>query len=457
MVLIRGIGVVLFLISSGYSQKIFYTDNYFSNFYTEDESKFVFHNNAFQILNDSSLKEVKTLILDFFESEGLEIQEIASTNDRQLTFSYQETTFEPIVWSKAWHQNYEKGLSQILKNFLFNLFEKKPSVPSSLEEAAIVKLAYYDWQNFKMRPSEFTKTKVSISTNSLDVKSFNQAFIAPNFSFGRLLTNSFQNFYNESYPISGIDETIKFVFGPTSKSRLKDCLSMHIHGLINKKDSPIYLNYQTVLIESSDLEDFIELDLDYLVQQAKIKLVTMLNRPDESFYNSFDSSVLDETLKDYTWDDYIRFKQIYFSGNNYTYGQPMCNQDSCFDISILYNTVNFKSNVANFMHLNDSLSVQILAQFLQHNRELKLILLGSQEKDEYTKIDKKEYRILIDLYSRHFPVKSSKNPELAILRSVVVFDYLFKLGVDPKRLSCIADQRKSKDGLNTSVKWIIKQ
>ncbi len=78
----------------GYSQKIFYTDSYFSNFYIEDESKFVFHNNAFQLLNDSSFREVKTLILEFFESEGLEIQEIASTNDRQLTFSFQETAFK---------------------------------------------------------------------------------------------------------------------------------------------------------------------------------------------------------------------------------------------------------------------------------------------------------------------------------------------------------------------------
>ncbi len=441
----------------GYSQKIFYTDSYFSNFYIEDESKFVFHNNAFQLLNDSSFREVKTLILEFFESEGLEIQEIASTNDRQLTFSFQETAFEPIAWSKAWHQTYEKGLSQILKTFLFHLFEKKPSVSSSLEEAAIVKLAYYDWQNFKMRPSEFTKTKISISTRSLDIKSFNQAFIAPNLSFGRLGANSFQNFYNESYTITGIDETIKFVYGPTSKSRLKDCLSMHIHGLINKKDSPIYLNYQTVLIESSDLEDFMDLDLDYLVQQAKIKLVAMFNRPDESFYTYFDSSGLDETLKDYTWDDYIRFKQIYFSGNSYTYGQPIYKLDSCFDMSILYSAVKFKSNVADFLRLNDSLSIQILARFLQHNRELKLILLGSQDMGEYTKIDKKEYRILIDLYSRHFPVKSSKNPELAIFRSVVVFDYLFKLGIDPQRLSCKTDQRKSNDGMNSSVKWILKQ
>ena len=456
MVLIRAVSVVLFLISMGYGQKIFYTDSYFSNFYIEDEPRFIFHNNTFQLLNDSSLREVKTLIMDFFESEGIKIQEIASTNNRQLTFSYQENDFKPIAWSKVWHQNYESRLRQILKTFLSHIFEKSHNISYSLEKASIVKLAYYDWQNFKMRSSEFIKTKISISLKSLDVKTFNQDFVAPNLSFGRLITNSFQNFYNESYSITSIDKTIKFVYGPTSKARLKDCLSMHIHGFIIKENSPIYLNFQTVLIESSYVEDTTELDLDYLVQQAKNKLVDMFNRPDESFYTYFDLSVLDETIKDYTWDDYFHFKQIYFTGNSYNYGYPIEKLDSCFNMSILYSSVKFKSNTAHFLHSNDSLSVQILAQFLKHNKELKLSLSGSQDKDEYTKIDKKEFRNLIDLYSKHLPVRSSRNLDLAILRSVFVFDYLVKLGVDAKRLSCIAGQGESIVGLNAKVNWILK-
>lgn len=456
MVLKRIILVFALLFSLIKAQELFYTDKYMSNFYLADEEVMVFTNNVFQLMNSQGLSEAEGLILSFMDSMNIDAQVLTSPNPRQLMFTYSAESFEPIKWSTVWHSSYESVLRFILKRQLEMYFEGPIRIPESLDEAAIIKLAYYDWQNFKNRTSDFTKTRMAISTLSLDTRQFKKTFIPPNLSLNRIVTNSFKHFYNEAYPVVGLDQDLRFLFGPSNKARLKDCLSMHIYNLQNRSQQPIYLNNQTLLIQAESSDGLVDENWDGLVQAAANQMRYKMNSLSVSFYSIHDLEVFDELVENFTREDYLEFQKIYFVQNSYNLALPTNKLDSTFNKSVLQRYVQFKANSTEFLLSEDSLTLNSLVLFLKANEDVNLLLIGYQNEMEYTKIDIDKFKAFIAKYEDYPPVKKSRGAEIAIFRAVVVFDYLVSQGIHPSRVSCMSSKVQTPIPHNRLVNWVIK-
>ncbi len=436
-----------------HAQELFYTDSYLSNFYHEVEEKFVFHNNTFLLLDASTKEEVHQLMFNFFEENGIQSTLIESTDKVFFSFTYKSPKFNGIAWSKSWHQNFESRLNSILNDYLADYFNQSIPIPESIQHAATIKLAYYNWLNYKHRSSDFSTTRINISANGIDTKAFTAEFISPNLSFGRIVSNSFQNLYNESYPIINLDSSIRFVFGPTSKARLIDCISMHIHAGIHGIQSPIYLSKQSLILVPEERIEVNEQLWDVMVSSAIMAIVANANDLHQSYYTIDDVDRLSELAEVYNKADYLDFERIYFEENSFNLGHPIELAATCFNKSILDSKVNFKDNSTLFLHEMDSLVLNVLGQFLTHNKKVNLLLIGYQEKGEYTKIDRDKFKALVGKYSDYPPVKSSKRVNLAIFRSVIVFDYLVQVGIDPKRISCLSSKVKNEEEKSNKVDW----
>ena len=456
MVLKRCLFVIGLLFSIGKAQELFYTDKHMSNFFVANEQVIVFNNNLFQLMDSLGRHETEALILEFMDSINLEVTLLSSTNPRQLAFNYSNSTvFEPIQWSSVWHSYYEPALHDVLKGHLVKFFDEPTHIVESIEEAAIIKLAFHDWQNTKNRSTNFSKTRLSISTLSVDVNEFKKTYPPPNLSISRMITGTNRNFYNEAYAVKELEDSLRFVFGPSNKSRLKDCLSMHIYAIQNQSSQVVYLNNHSLICQ----KDFVQRELDKNwnenVKRAANEIRYKMSNMNLSFYSVLDAEVFENLLENYTQEDYLEFQKIYFVENCQNWAFPVEHINSTYQSSILQANVEFKTNTAELLHPDDSLVLYSLAQFLKANDEVNLVLIGYENEAEYTKVDKKKFKNFVVKYQDSFPVKMSGGG-LALYRSLIVFDYLYRHGVTPNRMSCVARKDQSVIQHNCLVNWVLK-
>lgn len=456
MVLKKYLLVIGLLFSIGKAQELFYTDKHMSNFYLADEQVIVFNNNLLQLMDSLGYQEAKAIILEFMDSINLEVTLLSSANPRQLAFKYNSSAvFQPIQWSSVWHSYYEPALRDLLKGQLVNFFDEPTHIAESFEEAAIIKLAFHDWQNTKNRSTNFSKTRLSISTLSVDVNEFKKNYPPPNLSISRMITGINRNFYNEAYAVKELEESVRFAFGPSNKSSLKDCLSMHIYAIQNHSSQVVYLNNHSLIcqIDSAHLE--LNKNWNESVKRAADEIRHKMSSMDFSFYSMHDAEAFENLVESYTQEDYLEFQKIYFLENNQNWALPVELINSTYQSSILHANVEFKTNTAEFLHPDDSLTLYSLAQFLKANDEISLVLIGYENEAEYTKVDKKKFKNFVAKYQDLFPVKMSGGG-LALYRSLVVFDYLYRYGINPKRISCVASRGQSVIQHNRIVNWVLK-
>ena len=399
--------------------------------------------------------ETEALILEFMDSINLEVTLLSSSNPRQLAFNYSNSTvFEPIQWSSVWHSYYEPALHDVLKGHLVKFFEEPTHIVESIEEAAIIKLAFHDWQNTKNRSTNFSKTRLSISMLSIKVSEFKKTYPSPNLSINRMITGTNRNFYNEAYAVKNLEENICFVFGPSNNSRLKDCLSMHIYAIQNQSSQVVYLNNHALICQQDSVQRELDKNWNENVKRAANEIRYKMSSMNLSFYSVHDAEVFENLLENYTQEDYLEFQKIYLVENCQNWAFPVERIYSTYQSLILHENVEFKTNTAEFLHPDDSLTLYSLAQFLKANDEVNLVLIGYENEAEYTKVDKKKFKNFVAKYQDLFPVKMSGG--LALYRSFIVFDYLYRHGVTPNRMSCVARKDQSVIQHNCLVNWVLK-
>jgi len=401
-------------------------------------------------------QEAKAIILEFMDSINLEVTLLSSANPRQLAFKYNSSAvFQPIQWSSVWHSYYEPALRDLLNGQLVNFFDEPTHIAESFEEAAIIKLAFHDWQNTKNRSTNFSKTRLSISTLPVDVNEFEKTYPPPNLSISRMITGTNRNFYNEAYAVKELEDSLRFVFGPSNKARLKDCLSMHICAIQNQSSHLVYLNNYSLIVETDAVQVQADEHLAESVKRAADEIRHKMNSVDISFYSMHDAEAFENLVESYTQEDYLEFQKIYFLENCQNWALPVDQIHNTYHSSILKANVEFKTNTAEFLHPDDSLTLSSLAQFLKANDEVNLVLIGYENEAEYTKVDKNKFKTFVAEYQDLFPVKMSGGG-LALYRSLIVFDYLYRHGVNPKRISCMASKSQSVIQHNRIVNWVLK-
>ena len=396
--------------------------------------------------------ELNALIDDYFKELNLATQPIQTIDNMQISFRFNSEVQEPLNWSKIWHATYESKLSELLNKFLMDYYSEALKFPISIKDAAIKKQAYYTIKNFKDRNSDFTKTNLNISLTNVNIKSFSEQHLSPNLSLKRIVTNSFNTHYNEAYPVQDIEKPYVFVYGPSNKARLKDCIAMHLFVKLNKLPEVIYLSNYTVLVLDSLNQDVLvtQESLRSILPDIERELIKIINDPAYSFYNTQDEQSLKKIVEDFELSDYLNFRNIYVKQNSYNFAQPLENFSLCYNKSILESTIEFKENSHYFKTSMDSLILNSIALFLTHNKLENIVIIGYSKLGEYTKIDRLNYLQIVDKYMGYAPVKSSRKEDLALYRAVVVFDYLIQKGVDPISLNYMSKSLKDQ-GSNQSI------
>jgi outer membrane protein OmpA-like peptidoglycan-associated protein len=399
--------------------------------------------------------EIKALIEDYFQELKLSAQQFENVNRTQISYHLNTTAQDPVKWSKLWHAEYESRLQEIVKLFLVDYFSNKHEFPSSIKDAAIKKQAYYSITNSKDRNSDYTKTNLNIALTNISIKAFSEENLSPNLSLNRAVTNSFYSFYNEAYPVQDISKPYVFVFGPSNKARLKDCVAMHLFVKLNKLPEVIYLsNYMVLVLDS--LNQAVEVDqesLKALLSNVEVEITKIINDPAYSFYNTDDKQSLHAIIEEFELNDYHDFEVAYLDQNSSNVAQPIKNLSLCYNKAILESTIDFKQNAPFFKTEMDSSVLNSLALFLINNKLKNLVIIGHSASTEYTKIDNKKYLQIVNKYEEYTPVKSSRKADLSIYRAVTVFDYLIQKGVDPTSLTCMSKALKNKEATQSVVNF----
>ena len=449
--------IILCLLFSGFlsAQNLFFTDSYQTNLYQSNIQEFTFHNNVFSLMDKENEAELYALIEVYFQEINLTTQLIATSNSTQISYRFNTTIQEPLNWSRVWHLKYESQLIDLLNNFLKEYYSQELDSPLTIKDAAIKKQAYYTIKNYKDRSSVYIKTNLSISLTNINVKAFSEKHLPPNLSLKRAVTNSLYTYYNEAYPVQDIKKPYIFVFGPTQKARLKDCVAMHLLVHLNNLPEVIYLsNYSVLVLDSLNQDAPIKQDaLKSLLPKVEREILKIINDPAYSFYNIDDKESLRKIIEEYQLSDYKNFRSIYLEQNSHNVAQPIENFSLCYNKAILESTIEFKENSHSYKTDLDTTTLNTLALFLINNKLENVVIIGYAGSAEYTKIDQLKYLQIVDKYKEYTPVKSSRKAELSIYRAVVVFDYLIQKGVDPTSLTCMSKTLKNSESLPSIVNF----
>lgn len=434
--------IIIFMITSvGFlqAQDLFYTDSYQTNIYQHSEELFVFNNDVFSLMDDSTAKVINILLEAYFREIKVSAQKTTSSNSSQIRFTYQGANFQGLEWSKTWNQKYAPQMSQELRLFLNRYFDGRIEIPQSVADAALLKHAYYNLRMFRERISDFTRTSLQITVAQIDQEEFKNKYLEPNHSLNRLVTKSFGNYFNESYPVLSLETSKSFIFGPSSQARLKDCLSLYFYTKLNPDASFVFLRDNTILIQDSLQSKVISEELVKLYKPIiKQDFIRDVNSLDICFYNIADKRNIMKLFEEYTKEDFEDFIDIYINQNSYNYALPSNSLSETFNKQVLEEKVFFKVNDTSFVQSSEMMIINGIANFLLHNPQEQLLILAYAGTVEYEKIDKKALNKIINKYKEYPPVETSKSQDLSIYRAVYLFDILAEKGVHPSRMSCLS-------------------
>ena len=229
---------------------------------------------------------------------------------------------------------------------------------------------------------------------------------------------------------------------------------MHMYAIQNQSSQVVYLNNHALICQKDSVQRELDKNWNENVKRAANEIRYKMSSMNLSFYSVHDAEVFENLLENYTQEDYLEFQKIYLVENCQNWAFPVERIYSTYQSLILHENVEFKTNTAEFLHPDDSLILYSLAQFLKANDEVNLVLIGYENEAEYTKVDKKKFKNFVAKYQDLFPVKMSGG--LALYRSLIVFDYLYRHGVTPNRMSCVARKDQSVIQHNCLVNWVLK-
>lgn len=426
--------------------KLFFTDSYNTNLYKSDKNSITFSNNLFSILDEQSTQKVDSLFNNFFELNNIQIDKNYTKNKFQFSYNYMHQNLNYLDWSKTWFQEYESNLLKILNlnnlNYLANINDTFPSV----YDAAIYKISANAFYNYKNRMNDATSTNISISSKDVNIAKFNKLHILPNYSLKRTITSGKNNFFNEAFYFKPSQDYQYFIISVNKKSRLIDCFSAHLFCNIFNIEPPVYLNNISYLkLNQLDSNLFNQEAIRAYFTSSKNELKSIINNSNNSFYNFYDLENLDHIIAEYDVQDLNKFIELYLKKNTVSKIINLTDSAHAYKHLILNDTINFKQNSYNLKSNQDSLKLASLALFLTKNPLREVQILGLANNSEYTKVDKRKYKELIKIYQAYSPIKVSKKINLPLYRSLLVFEYLFNKGVDPKTMICISKTVKNSE------------
>lgn len=144
-------------------------------------------------------------------------------------------------------------------------------------------------------------------------------------------------------------------------------------------------------------------------------------------------------------EDLNKFIELYIETNSINEVFNLGDNKTPYNHLMLKDSINLKVNSYKLVNESDSFKLSSIAEFLIKNPLKEIQILGLANNNEYTKVDRKKYAELIEIYKSYTPIKVSKKIDLPLYRSLLVFEYLFKKGIDPKTMICISKKVKNSD------------
>lgn len=426
---------------------LFFTDTYNTNIYKNQENTIVFSNNLFAILDQQRVEKVDSLFQVYFSNNNIQIEKNYTKNDYQFIYHYSPSNINYIDWSRNWFQQYESHLLEILNTYTFSYLKTINDTFPSIHQAALYKLSLNTYYNYNNRINDATRTSININSKTVNITQFNKTHILPNNSLKRTITSAKNNFFNESFYFSTPQNYKYFLISTNKKSRLIDCFSAHLTCNILNVSAPVYLNNLSYIqLNHIETNTFNQAAINAVFESTKKELKAIMNNSSISFYNFYDLQNLDDIIADYSINDLNKFIELYIKKN--TLNEVLnFNENSTIPYNhlMLNDSIRFKVNSYRFVSQKDSIKLASIAEFLVKNPLKEIQILGLANNNEYTKVDRKKYAELIEIYQSYTPIKVSKKIDLPLYRSLIVFEYLFKKGIDPKTMICISKKVKNSE------------
>lgn len=434
----------LFLNKVKSQQQLFFTDAYHTNLYQNSSNIITFNNNLFDGLNQEENLAIHSIIDTYFKELKIEATKNSTSNNYQISYNYTSSNFEPLKWSKLWHQKYEDTLTAYLNSIYSNYFINLDIKDD--EDLVFSKLLYLDKIKHSNSVGTFSSTCINVHVPNINIKKFIADNVAPNQTWDRIITNSILTSYNEAYYFSNINEGSYLYLGPNSKSRLEDCLSLIILKLAyNNVTFNYFNNYTYFTLPTKNLENIDSTTFYSFKNEAFKTLENHINNQSLSFYTIEDLESLTRLKEHYNYNSLKEFISIFIDNNNYT--NLTKNKNETYSYFSLVDTINYKINSSDFLTEKDSVELNEIALLLQNNEFRELVIYGVADKNEYLNIEKNKYKALVDKYNNYQPMKISKKVNLSLYRALLVFDYLHKKGLVPQKMMCIGKQYTSTENI----------
>lgn len=424
-------------------QQLFFTDVYNTNIYKSNaDNKIIFNNNLFVNLNQHEYNAVFAIIDAYFKEIKIEATKATPIQNYQIIYNYTTSNFEPLKWSKTWHQKYEDTLSSYLNEIHKDFFDTLNIETTS--DIAYAKLLYLDKIKHNNKSSAFSSTFINVYAQNININKFKQENVAPNKIWNRIITNSKLTSYNESYYFEDLKQDEYLYIGPNFKSRLDDCLSIILISIINKNIKYQYFNnYSFFTLPTKTIATIDSLQFITHKSEAFKILEQHINNQKISFYSIADLESLSRLKDFYNYNTFKEFINIFITNNNFI--KLTNNKEDQFSYFSLMDTLHYKPNSVNFVSVHDSTDLQKIALLLLNNEYRELTIYGNADKSEYVKIEKSKYKYLVDKYNTYQPMKISRKVDLSLYRSLLIFDYLHDKGLAPQKMMCIGKQYKTEN------------
>lgn len=462
--------IVLFFLNSFATNygEIFYTDKYDANYFSSStaiNSELYIGSDLFRFIDEIPLNTCISFIDSFLTNEKIDhLSNIELINSN--TFKIELDQLNAIscyklslIWQEKYKIEFQKILHKIIKNIDFT--EKDKTAHHIIFNKLIKD------ESSRFFNSENTINSVNIAfiiPEKISQNDFKKSFTHYNtrrFSLRESQLNTTEILYNEtlnsneivySYPSLNRHIFVKSCLGlKILELLLQDNISFKTEYFINQgiTNFKIYRSENKI----DDFSVFVKFDeisekeFENLKHRAS-KLLLNDTQENLFYYSYYDIERLKSIIENY---DLTLFNEVVKALNNrkkfiievspknkFTF---LGNKLTEFRILDFSKTIRYRKNSIFYMNENDTTVINKLKLFLEVNKNFNLNINAGAMKSEYLFIEKEKKDIIINKFKEQ-GYSISRRKDIALYRSLTMFNEFVSSGIDPKRIRCFGRTEK---------------
>lgn len=444
--------------------EVFYTDKYEVNYFSNNQNintEMYFGSNLFQFISFADLNDLGRYIDSFLVRENINFDKnILIENENRIKVTLEKLNADECYsLSKKWSENYKLDFLKLLNTQIKSVNED--SINWTSQKIILYNIVVDELIRFYNPSNSVNNVNIAfVIPKKLSENDFKKTFIHFNTKRNSIRVSNLtatEIVTNES--LSANQMLLEFP-SLNKQTFMKNCLSLQIYQNVTpivefKTNYHINQCITSFVIEKMDttISNFkMTVDTNILTPkqftaevQKAIKQIIAICNEQLFYYSYYDIQML---LSDYIQEDYKinefnveidrlnELKNFILSVNENNNFKLNDSKLLTFKILDFDYKIPYKNNSIEFENEADTLVLNKIKQFLEINPEYSLTIVATSKPSEFLFIEKQKRLDLIEKYTdTGFSMSKKKN--LALYRSLIIFDQLTKAGIDYKRMKCI--------------------